>query len=154
MLLLWWCPFKIHKEKLAGLQFTSTDYLRIVSIPLRIRWTIPLGYNWRRGKGIIYLYFGWGAVCHVVVPLDECHYARHVDLDRWHVRFSYTYYSRLVTYWFRSTFGKWGIRGIVRVSKGYGSTDLRLFISTKLKIVNCLLYSLMQKNQNLHLNNT
>ncbi len=26
-LLWWWCPFKIQKEKRAGLQFTSTDYL-------------------------------------------------------------------------------------------------------------------------------
>ncbi len=26
MLLLWWCPFKIQKEKRAGLQFTSTDF--------------------------------------------------------------------------------------------------------------------------------
>jgi hypothetical protein len=42
MLLLWWCPFKIQKEKWAGLQFTSTDFLSIVSTPLRIRWTIPL----------------------------------------------------------------------------------------------------------------
>ncbi len=45
MLLLWWCPFKIQKEKRAGLQFTSTDYLRLLLTPLRIRWTIPLrGY--------------------------------------------------------------------------------------------------------------
>jgi hypothetical protein len=42
MLLLWWCPFKIQKEKQAGLQFTSTDYLSIVSTLVRIRWTIPL----------------------------------------------------------------------------------------------------------------
>ncbi len=42
MLLLWWCPFKIQKEKRAGLQFTSTDYLRLFFTPLRIRWTIPL----------------------------------------------------------------------------------------------------------------
>jgi hypothetical protein len=47
--LLWWCPFKIQKEKRAGLQFTSTDYLSIVSTPLRIRWTIPLR---RRSKEI------------------------------------------------------------------------------------------------------
>ncbi len=26
MLILWWCPFKIQKEKQAGLQFISTDY--------------------------------------------------------------------------------------------------------------------------------
>jgi hypothetical protein len=42
MLLLLWCPFKIQKENLAGLQFTSTDYLSLVLAPLRIRWTIPL----------------------------------------------------------------------------------------------------------------
>ncbi len=42
MLLLWWCPFKIQKEKWAGLQFTSTDGMSLVSTPLRIRWTIPL----------------------------------------------------------------------------------------------------------------
>jgi hypothetical protein len=41
MLLLWWCPFKIQKEKRAGLQFSSTDFLSKVSTPLRIRWTIP-----------------------------------------------------------------------------------------------------------------
>jgi hypothetical protein len=33
---------KIQKLKPLGLQFTSTDYLSIVSTPLRIRWTIPL----------------------------------------------------------------------------------------------------------------
>jgi hypothetical protein len=37
--------------------------------------------------------------------------------------------------------------------KGYGSTDLRLYISTKQKIVNYWLYSLMHKKQNLYLNN-
>ncbi len=42
MLLLWWCPFKIQKEKWASFQFTSTDYLSLVLIPLRIRWTITL----------------------------------------------------------------------------------------------------------------
>ncbi len=42
MLLLWWCPFKIQKEKLPGLQFMTTDYLSLVLTPLRIRWTIPL----------------------------------------------------------------------------------------------------------------
>jgi hypothetical protein len=42
MLLLWWCPFKIKKEKWPGLQFTRTDYLSLVLTPLRIRWTIPL----------------------------------------------------------------------------------------------------------------
>ncbi len=42
MLLLWWCPFKIQKENLAGLQITSTDYLSIVLTPVRIRWTVPL----------------------------------------------------------------------------------------------------------------
>jgi hypothetical protein len=42
MLPLWWCPFKIKKEKLGGLQFFSTDYLSLVLTPLRIRWTIPL----------------------------------------------------------------------------------------------------------------
>ncbi len=39
------CPLKIQKEKLAGLQFTSTDYMSIVSTPLRIRWTIPLRHQ-------------------------------------------------------------------------------------------------------------
>jgi hypothetical protein len=34
-------PLK-EKEKLTGLQFTSTDYLSLVLTPLRIRWTIPL----------------------------------------------------------------------------------------------------------------
>jgi hypothetical protein len=34
--------FKIQKEKRAGLQFTSTDYLSLLLTPLRIRWTIPL----------------------------------------------------------------------------------------------------------------
>ncbi len=42
MLLLWWCPFTIQKEKRAGLQFTSRDYLSLLLTPLRIRWTIPL----------------------------------------------------------------------------------------------------------------
>jgi hypothetical protein len=42
MLLLWWCPIKIQKEKLPGLQFMTTDYLSLVLTPLRIRWTIPL----------------------------------------------------------------------------------------------------------------
>jgi hypothetical protein len=42
MLLLWWCPFKTQKEKRAGLQFTSTDYLSLLLTPLRICWTIPL----------------------------------------------------------------------------------------------------------------
>jgi hypothetical protein len=42
MFLLWWCPFKIWKEKLASLQFTSMDYLSIVLTPVRIRWTVPL----------------------------------------------------------------------------------------------------------------
>jgi hypothetical protein len=52
MLLLRSCPFKIQKEKRAGLPFTSTDYLSLILISLRIRWTIPLssrehfqGYN-------------------------------------------------------------------------------------------------------------
>ncbi len=40
MLLFWWCPFKIQKEKRTCLQFTSTDFLSIVLTPLRIRWTI------------------------------------------------------------------------------------------------------------------
>jgi hypothetical protein len=35
-------PLKIQKEKRAGLQFTSKDYLSIVLTPLRIRWTTPL----------------------------------------------------------------------------------------------------------------
>jgi hypothetical protein len=43
MLLLLGCLFKIQKEKRAGLQFTSTDYLSFLLTPLRIRWTIPLG---------------------------------------------------------------------------------------------------------------
>jgi hypothetical protein len=42
MLLLWWCPFKIQKEKWAGLQFKRTDFFSIVLTPLRIRWTLPL----------------------------------------------------------------------------------------------------------------
>jgi hypothetical protein len=42
MLLLWWCSLRIQKEKLAGLQFTSMDYLSIVSTSLRICLTIPL----------------------------------------------------------------------------------------------------------------
>jgi hypothetical protein len=42
MLLLWWCPFKIQKEKRAGLQFIRTDYLSLLLTPPRIRWTIPL----------------------------------------------------------------------------------------------------------------
>jgi hypothetical protein len=42
MLLLWWCPFKIQKEKRAGVQFTRTDVLSLVLTPLRNRWTIPL----------------------------------------------------------------------------------------------------------------
>jgi hypothetical protein len=42
MLLLWWCPFKIQKEKWPGLQFTRTDYLSLLLTTLRIRWTIPL----------------------------------------------------------------------------------------------------------------
>ncbi len=32
MLLLWWCSFQIQKEKPAGLQFTSTDYLSLFLI--------------------------------------------------------------------------------------------------------------------------
>jgi hypothetical protein len=35
-------PFKIQKEKRAGLQFTSTDFLSLLLTPPRIRWTIPL----------------------------------------------------------------------------------------------------------------
>jgi hypothetical protein len=35
-------PFKIQKEKRAGLEFTSTDYLSLLLTTLRIRWTIPL----------------------------------------------------------------------------------------------------------------
>jgi hypothetical protein len=35
-------PFKIQKEKRAGLQFTSKDYLSLLLTPPRIRWTIPL----------------------------------------------------------------------------------------------------------------
>ncbi len=42
LILLWWYPFKIQKEKWAGLQFTSTDYLCSLLTPLRIRWTVPL----------------------------------------------------------------------------------------------------------------
>ncbi len=42
MLLLWWCPFKIQKEKQVGLQFTSTDYLSLLLTPLWIHWTIHL----------------------------------------------------------------------------------------------------------------
>ncbi len=36
---------------------------------------------------------------------------------------------------------------------GYGLTDLRLYTSTKLKIVNYWFYSLKLKKQNLYLNN-
>ncbi len=60
MFLLWWCPFKIRKEKRAGLQFTSTDYLSIVLTPVRIRWTVPLScgiilLSWRllAGKSLL-----------------------------------------------------------------------------------------------------
>ncbi len=42
MLLLWWCPLKLKKEKRAGLQFTSTDYLSLVLTPLSSCLTIPL----------------------------------------------------------------------------------------------------------------
>ncbi len=35
-------PFIIQKEKRAGLQFTSTDYMSLLLTHLRIRWTIPL----------------------------------------------------------------------------------------------------------------
>jgi hypothetical protein len=35
---------------------------------------------------------------------------------------------------------------------GYGSTDLRLYTSTKLKMVNYWFYSLMHKKRNLYLN--
>jgi hypothetical protein len=37
---------------------------------------------------------------------------------------------------------------------GYGLTDLQLYTSTKLKIVNYWLYSLIHKKQNLYLNYT
>jgi hypothetical protein len=36
------CPFKIQKEKRAGLHFKTTGYLSFVLAPLRIHWTIPL----------------------------------------------------------------------------------------------------------------
>jgi hypothetical protein len=39
-------PLKLKKEKLAGLQFTNTDYLSLLLTPLRIRWTIPLRRQW------------------------------------------------------------------------------------------------------------
>jgi hypothetical protein len=42
---------KIQKEKRAGLQFTSPDYLSLLLTPLRIRWTIPL-----RQKNVAYPY--------------------------------------------------------------------------------------------------
>ncbi len=42
MILSWWCPFKIQKEKQADPQFTSMDFLSLVLISLIIRWTIPL----------------------------------------------------------------------------------------------------------------
>jgi hypothetical protein len=36
-------PLKFKKkEKWAGIQFTSTDYLSLVFTPLRISWIIPL----------------------------------------------------------------------------------------------------------------
>ncbi len=48
-----WCPFKIQKEKLAGLQLTSADYLSLLLTPLRIRWTIPLRFFLNHKSDII-----------------------------------------------------------------------------------------------------
>ncbi len=53
MLLLWWCPFKIQKEKRAGLQFTSPDYLSSLLTPLRIRWTIPLRQSYTERQHVV-----------------------------------------------------------------------------------------------------
>jgi hypothetical protein len=58
MLLLWWCPYKIQKEKRAGLQFTSTDYLSLLLTPLRIHRTIPLSLALVLGAGLtLFCYF-------------------------------------------------------------------------------------------------
>ncbi len=64
MFLLWWCPFQIWKEKWAGLQFTSTDYLSIVLTPVRIRWTIPLTswhdcWSWKESHQALVAVSGW-----------------------------------------------------------------------------------------------
>jgi hypothetical protein len=42
MLLLWWCPFQIQKEKWLGLLFTMTVFFSLALIPLINRWTIPI----------------------------------------------------------------------------------------------------------------
>jgi hypothetical protein len=49
---------------------------------------------------------------------------------------------------FQKVYGSVHKRAIV-----YGSTDLRLYTSAKLKIVNYWLYSLMHNKQNLYVNN-
>ncbi len=54
MLLLWWCPFKIQKEKWPGLQLTRTDYLSLVMTPFRIRWTIPLSWPGAGAETLIF----------------------------------------------------------------------------------------------------
>ncbi len=43
MLLLWWCLFKIQKEKRKGLQFTSPEYFSLLLTPLRIRKLVVAG---------------------------------------------------------------------------------------------------------------
>ncbi len=53
MLLLWWCPLKIQKEKRAGLQFTGSDYLSSLLTPLRIRWTIPLRQSYTKKQHVV-----------------------------------------------------------------------------------------------------
>ncbi len=65
MFFLWWCPFKIWKEKWAGLQFTSTDYLSIVLTPVRIRWTIPLSYGGKNKqcRGALFPTIFWLCLC-------------------------------------------------------------------------------------------
>ncbi len=86
LLLLWWCPFKIQKEKRAGLQFTSTDYLALLLTPLRIRWTIPLSelYWLCLVKVTLRRYFQWSAILSVTLTLTfrnlsipESHFSKH-----------------------------------------------------------------------------
>ncbi len=88
MFLLWWCPFKIWKEKRAGLQFTSTDYLSIVLTPIIIRWTVPLiaikpqQDRWSRGLPMLW----WGFIInqkHTSTKLNSLIYLKkgmkHID---------------------------------------------------------------------------
>jgi hypothetical protein len=62
MFLLWWCPFKIWKEKRADLQFTSTDYLSIVLTPVRIRWTVPLKTVLQNMQLTSFIYCTWSCL--------------------------------------------------------------------------------------------